>query len=185
MEETYLRSAKKQFEYYKVLGEKTFDQLKEAEFFWQYTPESNSIAIIVNHLCGNMKSRWTNFLTTDGEKEWRNRDLEFDHVIKTKEELLARWNEGWNCLFTALDSVNRDNFDTKVYIRNQAHTIVEAIQRQMAHYAYHIGQIVYIGRMIRGSNWECLSVPKGKSDAFNRKKISRGKHGGHFTDDIK
>ena len=126
MKTEYLNSVKKQFEYYKSVGEKTIDQVDEKDLFWQYNEESNSIAITVNHLRGNMKSRWTDFLTSDGEKEWRNRDLEFESVIKTKNELLEKWDDGWICLFNALDSVNADNFDTKVYIRNQEHSIIEA-----------------------------------------------------------
>ncbi|MCH9659682.1 MAG: DUF1572 domain-containing protein [Bacteroidetes bacterium] len=185
MDQNYLSSIKKQFEYYKSLGERTFVQLEDSELFWQYNDASNSIAIIVNHLYGNMKSRWTDFLTSDGEKEWRNRDLEFETVIKTREELLLKWNEGWVCLFGALDTINEDNFNAEVYIRNQAHTIVEAVNRQCAHYAYHIGQLVYVGRMIKGSDWESLTIPKGKSSHFNTTKFAKGKHGGHFTDDIK
>ncbi|MEN0004247.1 MAG: DUF1572 family protein [Bacteroidota bacterium] len=184
MEENYLHSAKKQFTYYKVLGEKTFDQLTEAELFWQFNEASNSIAIIVNHLWGNQKSRWTNFLSSDGEKEWRNRDLEFEVVIKTRAELLEKWQEGWDCVFEALDTINASNFTTEIFIRNQSHTLPEAINRQMMHYAYHIGQIVYIGRMIRGENWKSLSIPKGRSKEFNQAKFGKGKHKGHFTDEI-
>ena len=185
MKSEYLNSIKKQFEYYKSVGDRTFDQLNEKECFWHYNEESNSIAIIVNHLWGNMKSRWTDFLTSDGEKEWRNRDLEFESVIKSKDELLKKWDDGWNCLFDALDAINEENFDTKVYIRNQEHSIIDATNRQLAHYSYHIGQIVYVGRMIKGSEWKSLTIPKGKSTEFNHKKFSKGKHKGHFSDDIK
>lgn len=185
METQYLNSTIKQFEYYKALGEKTFSQLDERDVFWQYNPESNSIAIIVNHLWGNMLSRWTDFLTTDGEKPSRNRDLEFESIIKTKTELQEKWQAGWACLFRALHGINEDNFYTTIYIRNQGHTLVEAINRQMMHYAYHVGQIVYIGRMIKGADWQSLSIPKGESKSFNDNKFSQGKHGGHFTDDIK
>ncbi|WP_445383049.1 DUF1572 family protein [Robiginitalea sp. IMCC43444] len=184
MKKAYLESAKKQFEYYKSVGDKTFDQLSEADLFWQYNPESNSIAIIVNHLWGNMKSRWTDFLSSDGEKKWRNRDMEFEPVIQSKAELLQKWNEGWACLFDALSTINEGNFDTKVYIRNQEHSIVEAINRQLAHYAYHTGQIAYIGRMVLGPNWKSLTIPKGKSDEFNKVKFAKGKHKGHFSDEI-
>ena len=185
MEKEYLNSVIKQFEYYKSLGERTMEQLDDKELFWQYNEASNSIAIIVNHLWGNMKSRWTNFLTTDGEKEWRQRDLEFEAVIKTRDPLMERWEDGWRCLFDALDTINEENFRTEVYIRNQAHSIVAAVNRQLAHYAYHIGQLVYVGRMMKGGDWKSLSIPKGKSADFNSEKFSRGKHGGHFTDDIK
>lgn len=185
MEENYLISVLKQFEYYKVLGEKTFEQLTDEELFWQFNAESNSIAITVNHLWGNMKSRWTEFLTTDGEKEWRNRDKEFESVIKSKIEIIEKWNDGWNCLFNGLKTLNKQNLSTEIFIRNQSHSIIEAINRQMMHYAYHVGQIVYIGRMLKGDQWKSLSIPKGKSENFNSKKFSKGKHKGHFTDDIK
>lgn len=185
MEENYLNSVKKQFEYYKVLGEKTFDQLNENDLFWQFNDESNSIAVMVNHLWGNMKSRWTDFLTSDGEKEWRNRDLEFESVIKSKEEMLEKWNDGWSCLLQALNSINKDNFTSAIFIRNQSHSITEAINRQMMHYAYHIGQIVYVGRMIKGKDCQSLSIPKGKSTDFNKNKFAKGKHKGHFTDELK
>jgi hypothetical protein len=184
MKSTYLNSVKKQFEYYQSVGEKTFDQLDEKDLFWQYNPESNSIAITVNHLWGNMKSRWTDFLTSDGEKEWRNRDLEFEHVITIKDQLLKKLHDGWETLFKALDTINEENFDSKVYIRNQEHSIIDAINRQLMHYSYHIGQIVYIGRMIKGNNWKSLSIPKGKSAEFNHNKFSKGKHDGHFSDDL-
>lgn len=184
MQENYINSIIKQFEYYKMLGNKTFNQLSENDILWQFNHESNSIAIIVNHLHGNMKSRWTDFLISDGEKEWRNRDEEFENIIQTKKELLVKWNEGWDCLFLALNSINKDNFDSKIYIRNQSHTIIEAINRQLAHYSYHVGQIVFLGRMIKGDNWVSLSIPKGKSAEFNSDKFSKGKHDGHFTDDL-
>lgn len=184
MEKEYLNSVKKQFEYYKSAGENTFNQLDEKDLFWQLNEESNSIAIIVNHLWGNMKSRWTDFLNSDGEKKWRNRDMEFESVIKTKEELVEKWNDGWKCLFDALDSINEENFDTKIFIRNQEHSIIEAVNRQLSHYSYHIGQIVYIGKMIKAEKWKSLTIPKGKSSEFNKEKFSKGKHTGHFSDDL-
>ena len=180
----YLESGIKQFQYYKVLGERTFAQLKDEELFWQYNEASNSIGIIVKHLWGNMLSRWTNFLTEDGEKSWRHREAEFETDIQTRKELLEKWEAGWICLFTALESVNEDNFDQLVYIRNQGHTITEAINRQLAHYAYHIGQIVFIGRMIRNNEWQSLSIPKGKSKAFNAQKFAQEKKRRHFTDEF-
>lgn len=185
MEVNYLNSIIKQFEYYKSVGEKTIVQLEDTDLFWQYNEASNSISIIINHLWGNMNSRWTDFLTSDGEKEWRNRDLEFESVIASREEMLLKWNEGWGVLFGALNEINTSNFKTKIYIRNQEHTIIEAINRQLAHYAYHIGQIAYIGRMIKGLEWRSLTIPKGDSKAFNSAKFSKGKHGGHFSDDLK
>ncbi|MGR3811059.1 DUF1572 family protein [Jiulongibacter sp. NS-SX5] len=180
----YLESMQKQFQYYKQLGDQTFAQLSEDELLWQYNPESNSIAIIVNHLWGNMLSRWTDFLTTDGEKDWRDREAEFDANIRTKEELLLKWEEGWDCLFAALGSVNEANFNQIIYIRNQGHTITEAINRQLAHYSSHIGQIIYIGRMIKGADWQSLSIPKGQSQTYNADKFSQEKKRSHFTDEF-
>ncbi len=184
MKENYLTSIKKQFQYYKLLGDQTFSQIEAADIFWKYHPEANSIAIIVKHLWGNMKSRWTDFLTTDGEKEWRQRDQEFVEDIKNKEELLAKWEDGWQCLFTAIDAIDEDNFDTIVYIRNMGHSIVEAINRQLAHYAYHVGQIVFIGTLIKGDAWKSLSIPKGQSSSYNQEKFKQPKRQAHFTDEF-
>lgn len=183
--QNYLANLRSQFEYYKKLGEKTFAQLDHTQLFWEHNTASNSIAVIVNHLHGNMLSRWTDFLTSDGEKSWRKRDEEFEDIIRTHNELQEKWEEGWACLFNALDSITKENFDRPVYIRNQKHSIVEACNRQLAHYAYHVGQIVYIGRMLKDEAWQSLSIPKGKSKEFNQAKFNKGKHGGHFTDDIK
>ena len=180
---SYLESVKQQFNYYKTVGEKTFTQLEDADLFWQFNPESNSIAITVNHLWGNMMSRWTDFLTSDGEKPWRERDLEFEDVVRDRETMMAKWEEGWQCVFSALDSIDETNFDTLVYIRNQGHTIVEAVNRQLAHYAYHMGQIVYIGRMVKGNEWKSLTIPKGESKAFNAEKFAQPKARRHFTED--
>jgi hypothetical protein len=168
MENGYLQSVRKQFEYYKMLGDKTIAQVTDEQLFWQYNEESNSIATIVKHLWGNMLSRWTDFLTTDGEKDWRDREGEFENDIRDREELLAKWNEGWNCLFSALDSLNESNFDQLVYIRNQGHTITEAINRQLAHYPYHVGQIVFIGKMVLNEQWTSLSIPRGDSGNIMR-----------------
>lgn len=181
MKNVFINSTRKQFEYYKMLGDRSFAQLNEQELFWQYNEASNSIAIIVKHLWGNMLSRWTDFLTSDGEKEWRKREEEFIADIKDVNELLGKWEAGWKCLFSALDSINDNNFEQQVFIRNQAHTIVEAVNRQLAHYAYHVGQIVYIARMLKGNDWKSLSIPKGKSKEFNEKKFSEPTRNDHFT----
>lgn len=183
MTSEYLHSVKKQFEYYKLLGEKTLDQLTDEQLFWQYNEESNSIGTIVKHLCGNMLSRWTDFLSTDGEKEWRIREAEFDNAIKGRKELMMKWSEGWACLFRALDSINESNFNSIVYIRNQGHTVMEAINRQLAHYSYHIGQIVFIGKMARNEQWTSLSIPRGRSNDYNQEKFSKPKREEHFTDE--
>lgn len=180
----FIHSVTKQFEYYKSIGEKSFNQLSENDLFWKFDTQSNSIAIIVNHLSGNMKSRWTNFLTTDGEKDWRNRDREFQTVITNKKDVLDTWADGWNCLFQALNNITKENFETKIYIRNQEHSILEAVHRQLAHYSYHIGQIIYITKMIKGNEWKSLTIPLGESTSFNNKKFSKGKHQGHFSDDL-
>lgn len=175
----------KQFQYYKQLGEKTFSQLSEKDLFWQYNENSNSIAIIVNHLYGNMLSRWTDFLTTDGEKDWRNRDDEFEDIIKTKQQLLEKWEKGWNCLFDALQLIKTDeNLQQIIYIRNEGHTVIEAINRQLAHYPYHIGQIVFIGKMLKDTEWNSLSIPKNKSSDYNQIKFSTEKKTQHFTDEF-
>lgn len=184
MDTKYLESVRKQFAYYKQLGDWTFEQLTEEELFWQYNPESNSIAIIVKHLWGNMLSRWTDFLTTDGEKDFRDRDGEFEATIKTKGELLEKWEEGWKCLFDNINPLEEVQLAETIYIRNMGHTVTEAINRQLAHYAYHVGQIVFIGRMIAGENWKSLSIPKGASKTYNKEKFAQPKRIQHFTDEF-
>jgi len=184
MENDYLESAKKQFEYYKRLGEKTFDQVSDEQLFWQYNEDSNSIATIVKHLWGNMRSRWTDFLIIDGEKTWREREAEFENDILTRSELLKKWNEGWACLLNTLNSLTNSDLQTTIYIRNQGHTVVEAINRQLAHYPYHIGQIVFIGKMVCAKDWNSLSIPRGNSQAYNEKKFSTPKRNKHFTDEF-
>ena len=181
MQSDYIIGVTKQFEYYKLLGDKTLAQLSDVELTWQYNKESNSIAIMVKHLWGNMMSRWTDFLTSDGEKEFRNRGQEFDLDSSERAILQARWEEGWSCLFSALSSITEEKMDTIVYIRNQGHTITEAINRQMMYYAYHVGQMVYLGRMIRGKEWESLPIPKGASQTYNEEKFSEEKGRRHFT----
>ena len=184
MQENYIQSVKNQFKHYKLLGEKTFDQLDEKDLFEVYNEESNSIAIIVNHIQGNMKSRWTDFLISDGKKKWRNRDLEFEAIIKTKEELITKWNQGWECLFNAINGLTEKDLEKEIYIRNMGHSISEAINRQLAHYPYHIGQIVFIGKIIQNKNWNSLSIPKGKSKEYNNEKFSKPKRKEHFTNDL-
>ena len=184
MNNNYLDSVKKQFEYYKLLGEKTFAQVPEDKLFWQYNPESNSIATIVKHLWGNMLSRWTDFLTADGEKTWRDREAEFENDIATKQALLEKWEEGWQCLFKALDGLTESDLDKTIYIRNMGHSVTEAINRQLAHYPYHIGQIVFIGKMACDDAWASLSIPKGNSSAYNAEKFAQPKHTAHFTDEF-
>ncbi|SHJ04666.1 Protein of unknown function [Arenibacter nanhaiticus] len=181
---SYLNSVKKQFEYYKSLGEKTMDQLPDEMLFWIPTTESNSIAMIVKHLHGNMRSRWTDFLTADGEKDWRNRAAEFNNDTTAKPAAMAQWNQGWECLFNALDALKENDLERVVYIRNMGHTVIEAINRQLCHYSYHIGQIVFLGKMIQNQKWQPLSIPKEASEQYNSDKLSKGKRTQHFTDDL-
>ena len=181
---SYLPSIKKQFEYYKNLGDKTFSQLSEKEMFQQLNDESNSVAIIIKHIVGNMLSRWTNFLTEDGEKSWRNRDGEFKKTYKTKEEILLDWEKGWECLFNAINPLEEKDLENIIFIRNQGHSIIEAINRQLCHYSYHIGQIVFIGTLVKGEKWESLSIPKNASKAYNEKKFKKEKLRKHFTEDL-
>ncbi|RYC51547.1 DUF1572 family protein [Flagellimonas olearia] len=169
----YIASALFEFHRYKTMGDKTFAQLSNSDILWKYSETDNSIAIIVKHMVGNMLSRWTNFLTEDGEKTWRNRELEFEEPYTSKTELLAAWEKGWQCLFTALESINAFNFDSKIKIRDEEHSIPAAINRQLAHYASHVGQIAFVGRMIKGDEWVSLSIPKGGSQAFNQKMFGK------------
>lgn len=172
---SYLESAKKQFLYYKTLGEKAMDQLEAKQLFVSINEDTNSIATIVKHLSGNMLSRWTDFLTSDGEKEWRNRDSEFEETIKTKEELLDVWNKGWECFLDALNGLQTEQLSQIIYIRNEGHTVIEALNRQLAHYPYHIGQIVFYAKMLKNSEWTSLSIPKNKSNSYNSEKFSKRK----------
>lgn len=157
----------KRFKYYKMLGDKTFQQLSETQFFWQFNDESNSIAVIVKHIAGNMLSRWTDFLSEDGEKSWRNRDEEFVNKFETGKDILDYWEDGWKCLFEALDQITDENLQSVIYIRGEGHTVLDAVLRQLAHYPYHIGQIVYIAKMMKDHNWETLSIARNKSQEFN------------------
>lgn len=157
----------KRFGYYKMLGDQSFEQLSEEEIFWQFNEESNSIAVVVKHIAGNMLSRWTNFLKEDGEKTWRNRDEEFLNTFKTKAEVLEYWEQGWKCLFHAMDQITEENLYATIYIRNEAHSVIDAVFRQLAHYPYHIGQIVYIAKMIKSNDWKTLSIARNKSGDFN------------------
>lgn len=179
----YLKSADRQFRYYKKLGDDAISQLQDEELSWQPNEESNSIAIIVKHMWGNMLSRWTDFLTTDGEKPWRQRDAEFENDLNDRTTILKRWEEGWQCLFNALNSITDEDLERIIYIRNEGHTILEAINRQIAHYSYHVGQIVYIAKMVKNNAWKSLSIPRNKSKEYNNDKFAQKKGIRHFTDD--
>ncbi|MFN0082334.1 MAG: DUF1572 family protein [Ferruginibacter sp.] len=161
LEENYLTFSKKQFAQYKLLAEKAIDQIDGEKLFIQANKESNSIAMIVQHMAGNMVSRWTDFLTTDGEKNWRKRDEEFELILKTKEDVMQAWENGWQCLFTALDNLTPSLLLQTIFIRAEAHTVLQAINRQLAHYPYHVGQIIFIAKMFN-DQFETLSMPRKK-----------------------
>jgi Protein of unknown function (DUF1572) len=168
----FLETAIKRLKYYKELGEKTFAQLDEKDFHFQPNEASNSIAVIIQHLKGNMLSRWTHFLTEDGEKVWRDRDTEFEFHDYSGLELIDQWNKGWDCFFNSLESLKEDDLMKTIYIRTEPLSVMDAINRQLAHYPYHIGQIVYIGRLIKDSAWNNLSIPK-TSSAHSKREIAK------------
>lgn len=163
----FLQTAIRRLKYYKDLGDKTFDQLNDWDFHYQPNQESNSIAIIIQHMAGNMLSRWTNFLDEDGEKEWRQRDDEFEVHSYNKQQLIQLWEKGWTCFFTALESLKKKELKLTILIRKEPLSVIDAINRQLAHYPYHIGQIVHIAKTIKGKNWKNLSIPKGNSQVYN------------------
>lgn len=179
----YLESVKKQILYYKTIADKAIAQLEPEQLFISSNEDTNSISVIVKHMAGNMLSRWTDFLTSDGEKEWRNRDAEFENEITNKEELLALWEKGWKCFLDAINALQPENLSQIIYIRNEGQTVVEAINRQLAHYPYHIGQIVFYAKMLKNDAWDSLSIPKNKSNEYNADKFSKEKSIKHFTDD--
>ncbi|SDZ80732.1 Protein of unknown function [Thalassobacillus cyri] len=175
VESEYLRIVIERFESLKVLGDKTFRQISEEDIHWSYHEASNSIAIVVKHMSGNMVSRWTDFLISDGEKTSRKRDEEFEDDISSKNELLTLWESGWNALFTALRSLTPEGLLKQITIRGESHLVIEAIERQVAHYAYHVGQIVYIGKQIKGEEWNSLSIPRGKSEEYLKQMLEKHK----------
>lgn len=182
-DQSYLESVKKQFLYYKMVGEKAIDQLEPSQLFVSFNDDTNSIATIIKHISGNMLSRWTDFLTSDGEKEWRNRDAEFENDLQSKKKVLEVWNKGWDCLENALESLKPEQLSDIIYIRNEGHTVIEAINRQLAHYPYHVGQIVFYAKQLKTSQWNSLSIPKNKSVNYNAEKFAKEKEIKNFTDD--
>jgi uncharacterized damage-inducible protein DinB len=162
-EQNFLQSVIKRLKEYKSLGDKTFAQLKDDEMLYKPNKASNSIAVIIKHMHGNMQSRWTNFLTEDGEKEWRKRNDEFEEESLTKKQLLDLWEEGWKTFLTTLESLTDNDLLKTVTIRSQPLSVTDAINRQLAHYSYHVGQIIYVGRMIKDAKWVNLSIPKKTS----------------------
>lgn len=163
----FLKTAIRRLKYYKDLGDKTFAQLQDWDLHYQPNADANSIAIIIQHISGNMQSRWTNFLTEDGEKEWRQRDAEFENYDYSKKELLELWENGWNCCFETLEKLTKKDLKATITIRQEPISVIDAINRQMAHYPYHVGQIIHIAKSIKGKNWNNLSIPRAASLEFN------------------
>ena len=176
MKNNFLESAIRQIKSYKTIGEKAFDQLTEEQLFWQFNEESSSISIIVKHIVGNQLSRWTNFLTEDGEKQWRERDAEFVNTYSSKEEMIIEWEKGWDCFLSVLNELSENDLNKTVYIRSEPHSIIDAITRQLCHYSYHIGQIVYVAKLSKNEEWESLSIPKNRSIEFNLKKMNKSQN---------
>lgn len=166
---SYLEDSLEIFRQYKKLGDRAMEQVADEQLFKAIDPEANSIAIVVKHMAGNMRSRWTDFLTSDGEKPTRNRDSEFVDPATTREALLADWEDGWRCLFSALEPLTDDDLDRTVTIRGEAHSVMQAINRQVAHYSYHVGQIVFLAKHLACDRWQSLSVPRNQSAEFNRR----------------
>jgi uncharacterized damage-inducible protein DinB len=177
----YHSDALESFRSYKKMAERAFAQVSDEEFFRAMDAEANSIAIIVKHIAGNLRSRWTDFLTSDGEKTDRNRDTEFEMIADTRESLMEFWERGWQTLFDNVGPLAADDFSKTVTIRGEPHTIAEALNRQMTHYAYHIGQIVFLAKHFRSSDWKTLSVPKNKSAEFNQFLAEKQKEGSAKT----
>jgi hypothetical protein len=166
---SYTEDARAIFRYYKKLADAAVAQVSDADLIRTLDPEMNSIAIVMKHMAGNMLSRWTDFLTTDGEKPTRNRDSEFEDPPATRAELLEMWERGWSCLFHALDPLTDADLARTITIRGEAHSVMQAINRQVAHLSYHCGQIVLLAKHFQSSNWKCLTVPRKQSEEFNRK----------------
>lgn len=176
----YLDEIRRQLRGHKRLVEGALAQLKDEDFFVTLDPESNSIAILIKHITGNMRSRFSDFLTSDGEKPDRHRDQEFELSDKTtRAELMNWWENGWNVVFSALDSLTPDDVMRTIYIRQEPHTVVQALNRAMAHYATHLGQMVFLAKHFRSTEWKTLSVPRGKSEEFNRMSLEERRKAGH------
>ena len=164
---SYVEDSLSLFRYYKQLAERAIDQVSDEGLSWTIDPESNSIAIVVKHMAGNMRSRWTDFLTSDGEKPGRDRDAEFCDPPATREALLQLWEEGWQCVFQAMESLSEADLARTITIRGEAHSVMQAINRQVAHYSYHCGQIVFLAKHLCADRWQTLSIPRGRSGYFN------------------
>jgi uncharacterized damage-inducible protein DinB len=171
---SYIHDSIAVFHYYKRLAERAIEQVTDDELTHALDSDMNSIAVVVKHMAGNMRSRWTDFLTTDGEKPDRNRDSEFEHPPAARAELMELWEQGWQCVFSALEGLSEEDLERKVTIRGEAHSVMQAINRQVAHYSYHCGQIVLLAKHFRKNEWQSLSVPRGKSGDFNHRVMSGG-----------
>jgi hypothetical protein len=169
---SYTEDTQALFRQYKKIAGAAIAQVSDADLYCVLDPESNSIAIVMKHVAGNMLSRWTDFLTSDGEKPTRNRDSEFEDPPATRPALLAMWERGWACLFDALSALTDADMARTITIRGEAHSAMQAINRQVAHYSYHCGQIVVLAKHFQSSNWKCLSVPRRQSAEFNRKVVA-------------
>jgi uncharacterized damage-inducible protein DinB len=169
---SYIEDVTSLFRFYKRGGEGAMEQVTDEQLFATLDEEMNSIAIIVKHMVGNMRSRWTDFLTSDGEKPDRNRDMEFVAPAASRADLMAQWNAGWDLVFRALEPLSDADLERKVTIRGEPHSVMQAINRQIAHYAYHSGQIVFLAKHFKSSEWKSLSVPRNKSPEFNRRVLA-------------
>ncbi len=167
--EEYLEDLRQRVDQYRLLAEKAIARVDDNRLFWCFHNDANSMAIIMQHISGNMRSRFTNFFTEDGEKPWRHRDSEFEPVLTTREELLESWNHAWSVLTPLLAELRPEDLARTVYIRGEAHSVLAALQRQLAHYAYHIGQLIFLAKMLGTGPWESLSIPKNQSDDYKRR----------------
>ncbi|GIV32013.1 MAG: hypothetical protein KatS3mg030_315 [Saprospiraceae bacterium] len=168
----YTDNLRKLFRNYKSLSERAMAQLDNSQMHWRRDEHSNNVATIAKHMAGNLISRFTNFMTEDGEKPWRNRESEFDDDFSSREQLMDYWEKGWQCLFDAIEPLTDEDLDRTVKIRNEPHTVLEALNRQLTHYAYHAGQIVLLAKMQKGAEFESLSIPRGQSEEFNARMFS-------------
>lgn len=175
MASSFLKSIRQEYLRYKTLGEQAVAQLSDDDLHWKPHASCNSVAVIMQHIAGNTLSRFTEFLTTDGEKGWRDRDAEFVEQFTDRENLLKYWEKGWTCLFDALDELTDDDLEQTVYVRNEPHSVIEALNRSMGHHAYHVGQMVHIGIQLKGDDWKTLSVPRGESKQFNEMMFAKNK----------
>jgi hypothetical protein len=186
---SYISSINKQFKYYKLIAEKAIHQLDDNQLFISLNGNlpskySTSIAIIMKHMSGNMLSRWTNVFEEDGEKPWRERENEFVLGAETREFLMERWEAGWDCLFQVTEHIQESDLEREIFIRNMGQTLTDALNRQLMHYGYHIGQIVLIAKELKGDLWQSLSIPLGESNRYNNEKFNAEKTSQHFTDEF-